>query len=221
MEGSRQNLNMNICSDIFSVLAICDEVGWQSVSLMSTIRIIYLASVTYIFTHEQDDSNPFSGDYNFSLSLRGPYCSDIENAYIFIASNEYVKTEGGKRDVFFIFHENFDEQFKVIQSSSGYDKRKYDWLKVIIYSLALYGEDKVYDFIFRDPEFYEKSASNQLNQVLDLDSNNKTIQILNEFKAAFEETLENEVLSQISDRRYLELYFEYVFKKILKGESFR
>ncbi|AEV29062.1 hypothetical protein SpiGrapes_1248 [Sphaerochaeta pleomorpha str. Grapes] len=213
--------NGKILEDIFSVLSLGNEVGWTTISLMSTIRIIYLASVSYTFTHGVGKSSPFSIDYKFSLSLRGPYCSDIDKAYIFLAANEYIARDSEKKDNFLILDKNFFPKQKKIESSPGYDKKRKEWLKVIVYILALYGEDKVYDFIFRDPEYYEKAASNQFNRLLDLDISNKTIQILNEFKEAFESTLDVKILAQISDQRYLELYFEYVFGKILKGESYK
>ena len=76
---------------------------------------------------------------------------------------------------------------------------------------------KIYEFIFRDPE-YQTTIKSNTQQGLNTDLNNETVKTLKSFQEAFEETL-TEQKEKLSSQTYLELYFEYVFSKILKRED--
>ena len=53
---------------------------------------------------------------------------------------------------------------------------------------------------------------------LNIGEDNTTVKFLNSFKMAFEEKLYNKE-DALDNRKYLELYFEYIFGKILRGEK--
>ena len=103
---------------------------------------------------------------------------------------------------------NTDKVFKI-----GLDQERFGWLKQVVYILGIYGENKIYDFIFRDPQ-YQTTIMSNTQQGLNTGDDNETIKTLQSFQDAFEETLNNK--NKISSQTYLELYFEYVFSKILK-----
>lgn len=94
---------------------------------------------------------------------------------------------------------------------------KKDWLEVLFYIIGIYGEGRLYEFIIRDPEYVEHLHTNNLKE-LNTDRNNKSIMVLNEFKSAFEISLGTKS-GQIDDKEYLELYFEYIFGKVIKGDA--
>jgi len=98
---------------------------------------------------------------------------------------------------------------------NGYEKKK-AWFKDIAYIISIYGEDKIYDFIFRDPEYRESLLGNSVYN-LNIDKNNATVKFLNTFKFEFEKVL-NDRRVALDNRKYMELYFEYVFGMILRGE---
>lgn len=83
--------------------------------------------------------------------------------------------------------------------------------------IGIYGEDKIYDFIFRDQEYRVSLDSNkELCYNLDIGENNETVKFLNDFKKSFEDHLSVNI--DLNNRKYLEMYFEYVFGRVLRGE---
>ena len=66
----------------------------------------------------------------------------------------------------------------------------------------------------RKTEWFEDNSIYNLN----IGEDNTTVKFLNSFKMAFEEKLYNKE-DALDNRKYLELYFEYIFGKILRGEK--
>ncbi len=187
--------------DILCIMLNVKNIGWFSLKEQSLQRIIYLSQVLYYFTHEDKD-NLFDY-YHFSLSLYGPFSSLVNNSVVFLKSNQYLMS---------------DKTGNLIlnkESPKSIDESKKKWLKEIIYILGIYGEDKIFGFTINDPLYKEAFDTNQTRELNASSPNNKTIEVLNEFKAAFENTLEN--INSISKEEYLELYFEYIFSQIIKS----
>ena len=96
-------------------------------------------------------------------------------------------------------------------------KVKEPWFDDISYILGIYGEDKIFDFIFRDPEYKNSLESNSLFR-LNIGNDNDTVKYINAFKKAFENKIRDSK-DKLQNKEYLRLYFEYVFGKILRGEK--
>jgi len=187
--------------DVLYLMNNAKSIGWISIKEQTIQRVLYLAKVLYSFTH--NDNNIFDY-YHYSTSLYGPYSSLIENSITFLESNEFLR-----RDV--------DGNLLTYRESpvKNIDEKKQVWLKQIILILGAYGEDKVFNFTINDP-LYKEAV--EINSQKNLDTNgteNKTIQVLNKFKEAFEVTIVD--TSKITKGEYLNLYFEYIFSQILKG----
>lgn len=198
-------------ADILSILQIADHISWNGVRKYSIYRIIYLSSVLYTFIHTETKSNPFADDYNFFPDLRGPFSEKIKESINFLVANQYI--------------EKFEKEEKYkpgknpipnIDMLPSYGDRK-EWLSAVIHILGIYGEEKIYDFVFRDPE-YKTNIQEYSQKGLNLKSTNETIGWLNSFKEAFEETIGKEA-EKIDNKKYLRLYFDYVFSKIIKSEE--
>ena len=193
--------------DIYKLMKILTNIGWKSVRETSINRIIYLSAVLYSFRYP-DESNIFKEDYIFTITLSGPEDPDIENALVNLESNDVIaQSEEGYK-----VSGNVSFSFKAKQ-----DLRKTEWFEDIAYIVGIYGEDKIYDFIFRDPEYREALQGNSIYN-LNIGEDNTTVKFLNSFKMAFEEKLYNKEYA-LDNRKYLELYFEYIFGKILRGEK--
>lgn len=204
-----------INADILNLLKITSEIGWCGIREISINRILYLSSVLYLFVYPQKQ-NPFLGDYCFTISARGPFCSDISNAIAFLQSNEFL-VEEQETGYFKLGDFDFDLLLSKLtekEITASYEKEK--WIEVITFILGIYGEDKIYDFVFRDPEYESKIQINDIEGI-DISINNETYKFLNEFKKTFEEAVSIEELN-VDPKTYLKLYFEYVFSIILKGE---
>lgn len=200
------SINIDICI----LLENSKKIGWEYVKRQSIHRILYLASVLFSFKYE-NEKNIFSENYEFSINLTGPYCAEIERSLLFLETNEIIKSNNGS----YIF---IKDNIPNITLSPQY-KLKYDWIKTIIYILGVYGESKIYDFVFEDPEYQYKLLSNTSNS-LNLDNNNETNRSLKFFKKAFEDSLSEDIdVNSIDNQKYLTLYFDYVFSKIIKGED--
>lgn len=199
--------NMKKSRDIFQLMKMLTSIGWKTVRESSLHRIMYLTAVLYSFCYPNRD-NIFQKEYRFSVTLSGPEDSEIENALVNLVSNEVIsKTEEG-------YHICPNAKFQLLSTSQN---RKYEWFEDIVYIIGLYGEDKIYDFIFRDPEYRKTLQGNSIYN-LDIGNDNATVIFLNSFKKAFEEKIENKE-EALDNRKYLELYFEYVFGRILRGEK--
>lgn len=193
--------------DIYKLMRILTNIGWKSIRETSINRIIYLSAVLYSFRYS-DESNVFEKDYIFTITLSGPGDPDIENALVNLESNDVIEqTEEGYR-----VSDNACFSFNANQGI-----RKTKWFEDIAYIVGIYGEDKIYDFIFRDPEYRESLQGNSIYN-LNIGEDNTTVKFLNSFKEAFEEKLYDKK-DALDNRKYLELYFEYIFGKILRGEK--
>lgn len=198
---------LRINGDILSVVKICNDVGWDNLKEISIYRIIYIASVLYSFKYPNKE-NPFSSDYDFITSLRGPFTEDIKTSLTNLLVNEYLLSDGKKITLGKVTPSRIEELPKY--------QEKYNWLEVIIYILAIYGEEKIYDFVVRDPEYQENVQSNSIKEI-NVEKGNKTYISLVKIKGVFENVL-GEDAKELDDKQYLEHYFDYIFSKILRGE---
>jgi hypothetical protein len=200
------SINIDICI----LLESCQKIGWKHLKKESIHRILYLINVLFSFKYE-DENNPFYDSYEFSIDLNGPHCLEIERSLLFLETNEVI---GVEEDSYFLISKNIPK----INTAPDYNLRN-EWIKTIVYILGVYGENKIYDFVFEDPEYQYKLLANNSNS-LNLDSNNETTQSLKSFKEAFENSLSADIdIKSIDNQKYLTLYFDYVFSKIIKGED--
>jgi hypothetical protein len=199
---------LRIAGDIITVLDLSRELGWEPIRGQSISRIIYLASVLFSF-RRGDKENPFARDYHFSVDLTGPFYPLIDNALAFLESNSYV-TQNKQNDILL-----GPEKLPRINDLPNYEI-KAEWIKTVFLIISVYGESRVYEFIIRDPQYQENLNTNAIKEI-NIDSNNKTQLVLNEFKQTFEESLGKDSY-KIDDREYIQLYFEYIFSKVVKGE---
>ncbi len=192
--------------DVYQLIKKLAGIGWKSIRESSINRIIYLSAVLYSFRYT-DNSNIFENDYNFSVTLSGPEDADVEKALINLESNEVLEhTDSG-----YILCLDKKMSFTTTEA-----ERKEEWFDDVAYIIGIYGEDKIFDFIYRDPE-YRRSLDGNSTYNLNLGKNNATVEFLNSFKEAFEEKIVDKQIT-LENKKYLELYFEYVFGKILRGE---
>jgi len=195
--SSREELMM-ANSDIMTIIAHAKKIGWDTVSINSMQRVIYLMKVLYSFNHEEE--NEFSY-YHFSISLFGPYSELAYRSILFLLSSQRLLGEKDG-DV-------------SLNSSDGVDSvsdTKIKWIDTILLILGKYGESKVFSFIVNDP-LYEQSVKANLSSEINTNPENDTLKVLNDFKSAFEETLED--TSSISKEEYISLYFDYLFSQII------
>lgn len=192
--------------DIYQLISKLTSIGWKSIRESSINRIIYLSAVLYSFRYP-DDNNIFEDDYKFSVTLSGPEDAEVEKALINLESNEVLEhTELG-------YALRLEKKISLTTSQA---ERKNEWFDDIAYIIGIYGEDKIFDFIYRDPE-YRESLNGNSTYNLNLGKDNATVEFLNSFKDAFEEKIVDKRIV-LENKKYLELYFEYVFGKILRGE---
>lgn len=192
--------------DIYQLISKLTSIGWKSIRESSINRIIYLSAVLYSFRYP-DNNNIFEDDYKFSVTLSGPEDAEVEKALINLESNEVLEhTEFG-------YALCLEKKISLITSQA---ERKNEWFDDIAYIIGIYGEDKIFDFIYRDPEYRESLDGNSTYN-LNLGKDNATVEFLNSFKYAFEEKIVDKRIV-LENKKYLELYFEYVFGKILRGE---
>ncbi len=200
------NKIMIISGDIFYVIKCMEEKGWGPIKESSINRIIYLSAVMYSFMVE-NSKNIFEDDYNFSVTISGPTDANISRALTNLQSNDAVILE--------------PSGYKTISKNYGssllgeYALEKHEWIDTISYIIGIYGEDKIYDFVFRDPQYQNSIKSNSLIP-LNLDKDNATVLFLSQFKTDFEQQVSLD--QKLNNRQYLELYFEYVFGKIIRGD---
>lgn len=200
-QSTKELYNSN--NDIIGLLQLIKGIGWQSIREQSIQRTLYLTKVLYTFVNDENE-NLFS-EYYFSISVTGPYSELINRSILDLKVRE-------------ILLEDIEGNLKLSQFEYKYegDEKKFNWLKTIVYILGIYGENKIFSFTINDP-LYKEAIETNSQKTLDTSPENKTVKTLNEFKSAFEETLNN--ISEISKEEYLELYFEYVFSKIIKREE--
>ncbi|WP_269233686.1 hypothetical protein [Flavobacterium flavigenum] len=192
----------NSSSDILTLVFLVKEIGWNSIRQQSIQRVVYLSKVLYSFVNKEN-KNPFEY-YHFTASLSGPYADIINNSILYLKSNEYISDDDGELKIL-----DAELEKQIIEDE------KFRWLKTIVYILGVYGENKIFGFTINDPLYKDAVQRNEPKE-LDTSPDNKTIKVLSQFKEAFEETLED--VSKIDKKEYLELYFEYIFSKIIKRE---
>ena len=190
-------------SDVVMLVEITKKIGWQSVKEQSIQRLFYLSSILNSFI-SPDVRNDFD-DYRFSITKNGPYCSLISASIINLKTREMLIEVG---DALVL-------NGQLVQKLQIDNEAKKKWFEVVVYLIGLYGENKIYAFVIRDPEYKNAFLRNSV-QDLRTDDQSKTIEFLNEFREAFEETLSD--VSSVSNVEYLELYFQYVFSKIIKND---
>lgn len=202
------NKLMITSADVFVLIKSINEKGWEGIKESSINRIIYLSSVLYAFMFEDRD-NPFHENYTFSITLSGPEDSSVEQSLINLSANDAISlTENG----YVISNHNYISTFENLPNFII----KKAWLEDITYIIGLYGEGKIYDFVFRDPQYQNSIKTNSITP-LNIGSDNATVEFLKKFKYEFEKNVRPE--QKLTNRKYLRLYFEYVFGKILRGDQ--
>lgn len=200
MSNRERLMSANV--DLMTIIAHTKKMGWDSVGSNSLQRIVYLMKVLYAFNHE--DENVF-GLYHFNVSIFGPYSELIDNSLTFLLTTQRLtgEREGDVR----------------LNSADGVDAmsdEKIKWIDTVLLILGKYGESKIFSFIVNDP-LYDQSVKSNSDSEIDINPENYTLRVLNDFKSAFEETLED--TSSISKEEYICLYFDYLFSKIIKRED--
>ena len=212
MKGNKIFNIEHINADVFSVLQLTTKIGWKETRELSILRILYLSSLLYTFRYPTKN-NPFEDDYEFTVDYsRGPFNDKIvNNSITWLLVNEIIRQNDDSKS-----YSLLERKIPYLEQIPNYVLKK-DWIEVIVYILGIYGEESIYDFIFRDPE-YSDNVARQSTKTLNISESNKTIEKLNEFQRAFIKVLGDKA-KELTDKDYLEMYFEYVFSKYLKGEK--
>lgn len=198
--SNREEL-MQANTDMMTIIAHAKKMGWDTISCNSIQRIVYMMKVLYAFNHE--DENVF-GLYHFNVSLFGPYSELVDKSLTFLLASQRLL---GERDG--------DIQLNSADGVDALSDEKIKWIDTILLILGKYGESKVFSFIVNDPQ-YEQSVKANLSSEINTNPENDTLKTLNDFKRAFEETLED--TSSISKEEYISLYFDYLFSQIINKE---
>lgn len=185
-------------ADIMTIIAHARKIGWDTISINSLQRIVYLMKVLYSFNH--DEENEF-GYYHFSVSLFGPYSELVYRSLMFLLSSQRLL---GDKDG--------DVSLNLSDGVDSVTETKIKWIDTILLILGKYGESKIFSFIVNDP-LYEQSVKANLSSEINTSLENDTLKVLNDFKKAFEETLDD--TSSISKEEYISLYFDYLFSQII------
>lgn len=185
-------------ADIMTIIAHARKIGWDTISINSLQRIVYLMKVLYAFNH--DEENEF-GYYHFSVSLFGPYSELVYRSLMFLLSSQRLL---GDKDG--------DVSLNLTDGVDSVSETKIKWIDTILLILDKYGESKIFSFIVNDP-LYEQSVKANLSTEINTSLENDTLKVLNDFKKAFEETLHD--TSSISKEEYISLYFDYLFSQII------
>lgn len=189
--------------DLIGLIKLIKNIGWLTIREQSIQRTFYLTKVLYTFVHNENEN--LFGEYYFSISISGPYSELISRSILDLKVREVLKEdEEGNIEL-------IDDSYSSVKNES-----KLSWIKTIVHILGLYGESKIFSFTINDP-LYKEAVQVNSQKVLNATPENKTVKVLNDFKLAFEETLDN--VTEISKEEYLELYFEYVFGKIILREE--
>ena len=187
--------------DIMTITAHARKIGWDTISVDTLQRFIYLLKVLYSFMNNRDE-NIFN-QYHFNVTTFGPYSEIIYRSVVFLLASH--RLEGDMHgDVKITSNDGVDEM----------DKERINWIDSILLILSKYGENKIFGFIMNDPLDDISVKSNQSSEI-QVTPENETLLVLNDFKKAFEETLSD--TSSISKEEYISLYFDYIFSQIIKG----
>jgi hypothetical protein len=192
-------------SDIIGLMSSIQHIGWEDVREQSIHRILYLSGVLYAFVYP-DEPVPYD-NYHFSISNSGPFSIVINNSILDLKRRE-ILTEDSEGNIKL----NIGRTKGINLPSS----EKSTWFNTVVYILGKYGESKVFGFVIQDPQYKEFFQRNSQMEI-DVSLKNKTAKFLNAFKQTFEENLND--VAQIDTKEYLELYFEYIFSKIIKKNN--
>lgn len=185
-------------ADMMTIIAHAKKIGWDTISYNSLQRVVYMMKVLYSFNHT--DENVF-GLYHFNVSLFGPYSDLVEKSLTFLLTTQRLM---GDKDG--------DVRLNSIDGVDNMSNEKIKWIDTILLVLSKYGENKIFSFIVNDPQ-YEQSVKSNLSSEINTNPENDTLKVLNDFKKAFEETIED--TSSISKEEYISLYFDYIFSQII------
>lgn len=195
---SERDALMSANADMMTIIAHAKKIGWDTISYNSLQRVVYMMKVLYSFNHT--DENVF-GLYHFNVSLFGPYSDLVEKSLTFLLATQRLM--GDKEG---------DVRLNSIDGVDSMSNEKIKWIDTILLVLSKYGENKIFSFIVNDP-LYEQSVKSNLSSEISTNPENDTLKVLNDFKKAFEETLED--TSSISKEEYISLYFDYIFSQII------
>jgi hypothetical protein len=188
-------------ADLMTIISHAKRIGWDTISYNSLQRVVYMMKVLYSFNYENENVFNF---YHFNVSIFGPYSELVEKSLTFLLATQRLlgEKDGDVR----------------LNSSDGVDALSDDkikWIDTILLILSKYGESKIFSFIVNDPQ-YGMSVKANLSSEINTSSENDTLKVLNDFKNAFEETLED--TSSISKEEYISLYFDYLFSQIINKQ---
>lgn len=187
--------------DIMTIAAHARKIGWETISVSTLQRFIYLLKVLYSFINSSE--NNLFNQYHFNVTTFGPYSELIYRSVVFLLSTRRLEGDMDG-DVKIISKDGVDEM----------DTERINWIDSILLILSKYGENKIFGFIVNDP-LYDVSVKSNLPSEIQVTSENETLLVLNDFKKAFEETLPDTTF--ISKEEYISLYFDYIFSQIIKG----
>ena len=173
-------------ADLMTIISHAKRIGWDTISYNSLQRVVYMMKVLYSFNYENENVFNF---YHFNVSIFGPYSELVEKSLTFLLATQRLlgEKDGDVR----------------LNSSDGVDALSDDkikWIDTILLILSKYGESKIFSFIVNDPQ-YGMSVKANLSSEINTSSENDTLKVLNDFKNAFEETLED--TSSISKEEYI------------------
>ena len=187
--------------DIMTIAAHARKIGWETISVSTLQRFIYLLKVLYSFINSSE--NNLFNQYHFNVTTFGPYSELIYRSVVFLLSTRRLEGDMDG-DVKIISKDGVDEM----------DTERINWIDSILLILGKYGETKIFGFIVNDP-LYDVSVKSNLPSEIQVTSENETLLVLNDFKKAFEDTLPD--TTSISKEEYISLYFDYIFSQIIKG----
>ena len=173
---SERDALMSANADMMTIIAHAKKIGWDTISYNSLQRVVYMMKVLYSFNHT--DENVF-GLYHFNVSLFGPYSDLVEKSLTFLLATQRLM--GDKEG---------DVRLNSIDGVDSMSNEKIKWIDTILLVLSKYGENKIFSFIVNDP-LYEQSVKSNLSSEISTNPENDTLKVLNDFKKAFEETLED------------------------------
>lgn len=187
--------------DIMTIAAHARKIGWETISVSTLQRFIYLLKVLYSFINSSEKD--LFNQYHFNVTTFGPYSELIYRSVVFLLSTRRIEGDMDG-DVKIISKDGVDEM----------DTERINWIDSILLILSKYGENKIFGFIVNDP-LYDVSVKSNLPSEIQVTSENETLLVLNDFKKAFEDTLPD--TTTISKEEYISLYFDYIFSQIIKG----
>ena len=185
-------------ADMMTIIAHAKKIGWDTISYNSLQRVVYMMKVLYSFNH--DDENVFSY-YHFNVTVFGPYSELVEKSVTFLLASQRL-----------LGNQDGDVSLHSLDGVDVMSEEKIRWIDTILLILGKYGESKIFGFIVNDP-LYDQSVKANLSSEINIKPENSTLKVLNDFKKAFEETLDD--TSTISKEEYISFYFDYLFSQII------